>query len=491
MYGVPPNPVLKSNKVGGSKKTASPDTSSVGPKNQQKLVDPLLGKSTQEFKESTKGAIKELPLVGLTENSRSDTSPEVVLQVKPDPEIQVKAPVTKSKIPSGKPSSGLKVSKKRGKDSKPLSLSDRWSKDGSDNDSVSSEGRQRGRKQIYREKRNSKARVDEGGKREDKSEVGQNLDAREILKSGAKPNNVEIQLKRENFELGEELKILDSKLIDLDTINTDLVTKTSELSKTAEGLKLELSWFMEDAQERVIDLMSAFNVSYWDKWHFNRWFVLLSFCLVSLLMFDLGLATRDDEGKFVKSFRTVVASFCLVLGFVWTVLFVVDLLLHMIYAQMHLVRKGWFAGLIRHDYRQLTLPPNTSLFDVSKYNHPDLRADAMALGKLTQAKPLYQWVVYHKRFCGIIGLRSDLLLVSFELVAQLATVRNIGLDTTDETAWLKLNNAVISSHMVNIFRYFVIGKQHVAQDTVQVCYALYKEMMERRRDMGFPGTPVF
>jgi hypothetical protein len=68
------------------------------------------------------------------------------------------------------------------------------------------------------------------------------------------------------------------------------------------------------------------------------------------------------------------------------------------------------------------------------------------------------------------------LYVSFEMVAQLASDRNLSLVVTEENAWLRINAAAAGLHTVNYYRYLSLAGINVKQDSIQYCWALYRRM---------------
>jgi len=126
--------------------------------------------------------------------------------------------------------------------------------------------------------------------------------------------------------------------------------------------------------------------------------------------------------------------------------------------------------------------------------HNDLRADSISLGKLLHAKPMYAVVRYTSvdpRWGWSTLFRKTIehnvsLTVSLEVLSQLLTAKNLPLGSTDEVAAERIKLAAQSLHSVSINRYLAVEGINVVQDTTLVAFALYKQMVERRRMVPFP-----
>lgn len=121
-------------------------------------------------------------------------------------------------------------------------------------------------------------------------------------------------------------------------------------------------------------------------------------------------------------------------------------------------------------------------------HHSDLRPDANALLNLKHV-PRYG-IVEVRRWITCWGMELPLtsfafdwfwgvgrLFISFEMVAQLCTDRNLSLAVDEKTAWLRILAAAQGLHTVNYDRFLSVDLINVKQDTCQYVLALYRRMI--------------
>lgn len=153
---------------------------------------------------------------------------------------------------------------------------------------------------------------------------------------------------------------------------------------------------------------------------------------------------------------------------------------------------GMLAGAAWWYYRQHIKP----LMVTYTYSRPhaqtlaDVRHDALDSGKLKHADPKLAWMT-------VKGPRSDIplismeeeMLVSTEMFNQLVIPANFDMATEDKLAAERLRYAAKTMHSVNLDSKLMYQTgQYVHQNTTQLAYAAYRQMVDRKERHHFPET---
>lgn len=123
----------------------------------------------------------------------------------------------------------------------------------------------------------------------------------------------------------------------------------------------------------------------------------------------------------------------------------------------------------------------------------DSRTDEACRGDMKHAEPfeaIYEHCTVVKLWCIPIYFSSKTKLkVNLELLVQITTHANMLLDSTDEVACSRLENASKTNTSVNLNRYDVLMKDHVRQNTVLLAVGIFKEYRFMVRNVPFYRTP--
>lgn len=128
------------------------------------------------------------------------------------------------------------------------------------------------------------------------------------------------------------------------------------------------------------------------------------------------------------------------------------------------------------------------------HDHEDRRPDSASLLELKHENPLYAKVriVEGDRWKSMFvdnnpfG-RQRLLHVSVEIVAQLATAKNMKPGSTPFVAWERIHSAASALQTVNYDRFLAVRGINLVQDSALFVYALWKRMNESNEALGpFP-----
>jgi hypothetical protein len=144
-----------------------------------------------------------------------------------------------------------------------------------------------------------------------------------------------------------------------------------------------------------------------------------------------------------------------------------------------------------------------------EYNLVDRRPDCLAMGELKHADARYAKVAYtskcglysaiahkllHKKVPGIthqVGLFGGKIItdmiVSTEVVRQLAVPQTLDLSSTPQVAWDRITYMAKSLHSVNVNRDYALQHEFVIQQSALVAFALYREMRQKLGHLPFPS----
>lgn len=114
----------------------------------------------------------------------------------------------------------------------------------------------------------------------------------------------------------------------------------------------------------------------------------------------------------------------------------------------------------------------------------DRRPDCLATSEYKHV-PLLARVLYEDHEEEI----SKELLVSLELLSQIAVAKNLVLGSEDKVAWARIQSTSIAVDTVNLDRYLALCGKFVVQNTQLVCFGLYKQMTMDLAACPFPMSP--
>jgi len=127
------------------------------------------------------------------------------------------------------------------------------------------------------------------------------------------------------------------------------------------------------------------------------------------------------------------------------------------------------------------------------HDHDDERADSISLGKLKHKEAIYAMFSYTRPWTGkpwdfrsMIGVPSDVFMVSCELLTQLTTASVMDLNAGDGLTWEKIKYTSKSVHSVNIDRALTYEKHHVVPNTQLLALACYRNLCYDRSEHVFP-----
>jgi hypothetical protein len=167
---------------------------------------------------------------------------------------------------------------------------------------------------------------------------------------------------------------------------------------------------------------------------------------------------------------------------------------------------GFFACFLV--FRKLPTPTYKRWVEYFEYCKPDLhvlsadvRADAISLGRTQHQAPLVGKVKYHRLVrpgwfrlpfqCGVLTDKwyETLLTVSFEMLSQLSTQKNLSMLMTELEVAQRLDWAASTIHSVNLDRALSVFGDQVVQDSILVAFGLYRLQQQKRARVVFPRSP--
>lgn len=112
----------------------------------------------------------------------------------------------------------------------------------------------------------------------------------------------------------------------------------------------------------------------------------------------------------------------------------------------------------------------------SIHHEDEARADSIALGELKHKSPRLAVFAYN-------GVE---MVVSCELLSQIATSANITMTDSDKTIFDRLQTKAAGVHSVSISRYLPLMGDPVVQNTVLLAFGISCQMREKMVNTGFP-----
>jgi hypothetical protein len=79
------------------------------------------------------------------------------------------------------------------------------------------------------------------------------------------------------------------------------------------------------------------------------------------------------------------------------------------------------------------------------------------------------------------------MIVSTEVVRQLAVPQTLDLSSTPQVAWDRITYMAKSLHSVNVNRDYALQHEFVIQQSALVAFALYREMRQKLGHLPFPS----
>lgn len=127
----------------------------------------------------------------------------------------------------------------------------------------------------------------------------------------------------------------------------------------------------------------------------------------------------------------------------------------------------------------------------------DQRAEAIALGKMKYLDPLLAEFEYLRQSKFSFKkrkakARTRLMVVSLEVISQIAHAANIRMGMSDHDIYLRLQRAAETLNVVNLDRYGYLDSSAVVVDSIMVAYSYYKDLKRRikKSRFPFPAPPV-
>jgi hypothetical protein len=185
---------------------------------------------------------------------------------------------------------------------------------------------------------------------------------------------------------------------------------------------------------------------------------------------------------------------------VWNAMAVFEFVTYwlMRYVILHLVSL-WLALIFVWIYLRLRRDHKYKFKRFTNEEHPDVRADAIALGEMKHVEPTLAEFTYNNPFQGFTWLfnglgwasrcswRHDTILISLEMLAQLSVAENMELDADDTIVWERVKYKAKCMHSVNIDRYIALYEDSIVQNTCIVALALHRHQVQKRSVHPFPA----
>jgi hypothetical protein len=120
-----------------------------------------------------------------------------------------------------------------------------------------------------------------------------------------------------------------------------------------------------------------------------------------------------------------------------------------------------------------------------QYDHPDLRPDAISTKEIKHT-PKYGWVRYTRASpLGAFGNKTDRLLISYEVLAQLCTPDIMRLDRELEVAKSAILAAVGRIPSVNYSKYLTLEGQDIMRNTALVAVGKFCHLRNEVANLDF------
>jgi hypothetical protein len=119
----------------------------------------------------------------------------------------------------------------------------------------------------------------------------------------------------------------------------------------------------------------------------------------------------------------------------------------------------------------------------------DLRADAIALGKLIHANPLLHGASVSLRWLGVTLMKKR-MTVSVEVMSQCMVAKNMVPTAAPEDTWDRIYNTAKSLHSVAIDKYTALTVGPIIEDSALFAMGKWRHNMESRCLLAYPESPA-
>jgi hypothetical protein len=127
-------------------------------------------------------------------------------------------------------------------------------------------------------------------------------------------------------------------------------------------------------------------------------------------------------------------------------------------------------------------------FYYSEDGDADVRPDYIS-GVAVKHDPSYA-IVEHTCYPNGGAAETTDLLISIEILYQLATAANIPIGASDDDVASRLKFAARNIATVNYDKSLVLADHHIVQNTIFVAFAMHKSFAESTVNCPFPRTPT-
>jgi hypothetical protein len=252
----------------------------------------------------------------------------------------------------------------------------------------------------------------------------------------------------------------------------DVKEESDKNARALAAAEAKLLLAVHEEDERVNQLIKDLNIK-WEEEVESSYvpFVILIFVVMAAVGYSLLL----------KSWAPFIV-FGLIFFAFFTICKIINLLLsHLcsVAVRRFLVSLSFWDNTIVHSYEFVKL--------VDQHGG-DLRPHGLSQSDLKYKESRYARVDYVRREGSTEVLRTK-LTISAELFAHLTLPGNLNLSSTEEVAWDRLQYTAKTMSAVNLDRYLSLKGRFVVQDTTLVAFGLYKQLLEKRRELPFPTPP--